>query len=196
MATRAKPHACLTKPQRPPLPPLPDGHRSVTQMLCGAASRAVNKIRRGRRGVGLGTGSPPFTAYLSQPELPRALAKSAIASAIFCIPAAMFGRKAASTSVTIAAAFSPRNSSRWMRRVRPSAIASNRHWHEKIAPSICPSIVAKCGGWTSLMIQCRGGCPGIRVVPSDPTANGPSNSNSAGGSDQFAMLVQKSLAKA
>src|ERR1700722_4097695 len=51
-------------------------------------------------------------------------------------------------------------------------------------------MVAAWGGVTSQINQCSGSCPGNRVIPRDPVANGPSSSNSAGASSQLAILVQ------
>src|SRR4029077_19993801 len=51
-------------------------------------------------------------------------------------------------------------------------------------------------GLTSRTCQCRGSCPGVRVIPRDPAVNGPYNSNFAGGSFQFATFVIYVQAKA
>jgi hypothetical protein len=67
-------------------------------------------------------------------------------------------------------------------------VSGNQLW--SAAPSKLISIVAALGGVTSRMNQCSACRPGHRVAPRDPVANGPSNSNSAGGSSQLAILVQ------
>jgi hypothetical protein len=74
-------------------------------------------------------------------------------------------------------------------RVRPSASPSNLHSNDKTARSSAISSVYALVGLTRRMCQCRGSCPGIRVVPLDPIVNGPSNWNVAGGSSQFATFV-------
>src|SRR6202453_3674627 len=57
------------------------------------------------------------------------------------------------------------------------------------APSRAISIVYESFGLTSRSRHCRGACPGILVVPSDPLVNDPFSLNSAGGSSQFLTSV-------
>src|SRR5580704_1216891 len=57
------------------------------------------------------------------------------------------------------------------------------------APSRAISIVYESCGLTSRSRHCRGACPGILVVPSDPLVNDPFSLNSAGGSSQFFTSV-------
>src|ERR1700761_3636737 len=57
------------------------------------------------------------------------------------------------------------------------------------APSRAISIVYESCGLTSRSRHCRGACPGILVVPSDPLVNDPCSLNSAGGSSQFFTSV-------
>src|SRR5580765_6392777 len=45
-------------------------------------------------------------------------------------------------------------------------------------------------GQTSRMVQCKGSCLGSTVVPCEPAMKGPSRTNSAGGSFQFAISVR------
>ena len=119
----------------------------------------------------------------------------AIAVASLFIPSARFAVNAVYTSVRYISAFSPLKTIRCVSLVLPPVSPSSRHSNDRVAPSSRISIVAALGGVTSRMNQCSS-CPGIRVVPCDPAANGPFNANSAGGSSQFVTSVQKFQAKA
>jgi hypothetical protein len=79
-------------------------------------------------------------------------------------------------------AFSPLKTTRYVSLVLPMVSPTNRHSNDTVVPCSCISMVAAWGGLTSRMNQCSGSCPGNRVVPRDPQANGPSSSNFAGGS--------------
>jgi hypothetical protein len=60
---------------------------------------------------------------------------------------------------------------------------------DKLTLMLAISIVYESCGLTSRSRHCRGACPGILVVPSDPLVNDPFSLNSAGGSSQFFTSV-------
>src|SRR5262245_4900606 len=120
---------------------------------------------------------------------------SAILSAIRFMPGSSVGSKPALHPSTYMAAFSPRSSSRCVHMVRPLGSASNRRMAMNDAPSSRSISLVELSGCTSVMTHDRAGWPGMRWVPRVPGANGPSSSNSAGGSTQLATLVKNTYAK-
>jgi len=83
----------------------------------------------------------------------------------------------------------------WVSRALPSGRASKRHSTDMSARSNAIPRMYDVIGLTSRTYQLRGSCPGMWVVPRDPAANGPSSSNVAGGSSQFATFVMYVQAK-
>src|SRR5260370_39531183 len=128
-------------------------------------------------------------AALFHPAFLRLASESAIAVAILFMPSGRLDVNEDSTCERDVPAFSPCSITRCVSRLRPSASPSNRHSNDRAAPSSCLSIVAAFGGVISRMSQRNVSSPGKRVTPRDPHANGPSKSNSAGGTDQRWLFV-------
>src|SRR5438046_8731669 len=103
----------------------------------------------------------------------------------------MFAVNVAFTCERYISTLSPYRTLRCGSRVLPSGSPTNRHSNDSAAPSKLISIVAALGGVTSRRNQRSGSCPGKRVAPREPVANGPYNSNSAGGCSKWAISVQQ-----
>jgi hypothetical protein len=112
-----------------------------------------------------------------------------MAIAILFIPGARPGPNARCTSSLYDEAFSPCKVMCCINRVWLAGRSANTHLHRMTAPSKAISIVYESCGLTSRSRHCRGACPGISVVPSDPLVNDQFNPNSAGGSSQFLTSV-------